>query len=291
MVVCDDCEGACEGDAVFELGFVIWTSVRCPVQGDLFALCGGEVDARGCGVVRWYGCGAGEGGVVESGFKDEVDAGGVVVGRATPDYGMVEVVGFFGRSHGLCRTGVDDLGVWGNVELMKVQVCGWLDLRLPGALKSLRCLSSCYVVHVREGGVVWMGQVICLGALDVRTGDCAGLGFEVRVVRLEYAFQAATGAPVFRAARDAREVEEDDAFAVGFDQGDEATEGDIGFAPSARYVEYPAVSFNVQDLDAVGEEGAYEAATARTGGFAGRQVCPDGVVGCPMSFPRRYACP
>ena len=291
MTVCDDCEGACEDDAVFELGFVIWTGIGCPVQGDLFALCGGEMDTRGCGIVRWYGDGIGDGGVVEVGFKDEVDTGGVVVGRATPDYGMVEVVGFFGCSHGLCRAGVDDLGVLRGVELMEVQVYGWFDLRLPGASKGRWRLGSCYVVHVREGGVVWMGQVVGLGALDVRTGDCAGLGFEVRVVRLEYAFQAAAGAPVFCAAGDAREVEEGDAFALGFDQGDEAAEGDIDFAPSARCVEYPAVSFNVQDLNAVGKEGAYEAATARAGGFAGRQVCPDGVVGCPMSFPGRDACP
>ena len=170
-------------------------------------------------------------------------------------------------------------------------MCGWLDLRLPGAPEISWCLSSCYVVHVGEGGVVWMGQVVCLGALDVRAGDCAGLGFEVGVVGLEYAFQAAAGAPVFCAAGDAREVEEDDAFAVGFDQGDEAAVGDIGFAPPARCVGYPAGSFDVQDLDAVCEEGAYEAATTRAGGFSGWQVCPDGIVGCPMGFPGRYACP
>ena len=107
---------------------------------------------------------------------------------------------------------------------MEVQVYGWFDLRLPGALEGLRCLCGCYVVHVGEGGVVRVGQVVCLGALDVWTGDCAGLGFEIHIVGFEYAFQAATGAPVFRAARDAREVEEGDAFAVGFDQGDEAAE-------------------------------------------------------------------
>ena len=207
MVVCDDCEGTCEDDAVFELGFVIRTGIGRPVQGDLFALCSGEVDARGCGIVRRYGNGFGEGGVAEMGFEDEVDAGGVVVGCATPDYGMVEVVGFFGFAHGLCRAGVDDLGVWRNVELMEVQVCVWLNLRLPGALESLRCLGGCYAVHVREGSVVRMGQVVGLGALDVRSGDCAWLGFEIHVVGLEYAFQAAAGAPVFCAARDAREVE------------------------------------------------------------------------------------
>ena len=101
-------------DAVFELGFVIRAGIRCPVQGDLFALCGGEVDASGCGVVRWYGVGVGDGGVADVGFEDEVDAGGVVVGRATPEQGMVEVVGFFGFAHGLCRTGVDDLGCLGR---------------------------------------------------------------------------------------------------------------------------------------------------------------------------------
>ena len=50
-------------------------------------------------------------GLPMSRFEDEVDAGGVVVGCATPEQGMVEVVGFFGFAHGLCRTGVDDLGV------------------------------------------------------------------------------------------------------------------------------------------------------------------------------------
>ena len=139
--------------------------------------------------------------------------------------------------------------------------------------------------------MVRVGQVVGLGALDVRACDCAGLGFEVGVVGLEYAFQAATGAPVFCAARDAREVEEGDAFAVGFDQGDEAAEGAIDFAPAARWVECPAIGFDVQDLDAVGEEGAYETTTARAGGFAWWQVCPDGVVGCPMGFPGGCACP
>ena len=168
---------------------------------------------------------------------------------------------------------------------------GWLNLRLPGALKSLRRPGGCHVVHVREGGVVWMGQVVCLGALDVRASDCSGLGFEVGVVGLEYAFHAAAGAPVFCAARDAREVEEGDAFAVGFDQGDEAAVGDIEFAPAARWVECPAVGFDVQDLDAVGKESADETATACAGGFARWQICPDGVVGCPMGFPGGCTCP
>ena len=63
------------------------------------------------------------------------------------------------------------------------------------------------------------------------------------------------------------------------------------FAPSAGWIECPAVGFDVEDLDAVGEEGAYEAATARAGGFAGWQVCPNGIVSCPMGFPERCACP
>ena len=225
--------------------FSNWVLSSGPVLGAQYrAIC------LPCAVVSWMPAAVGlfDGmamvlarvGLPRWGSKDEVDTGGVVVGCATPNYGVVEVIGFFGGSHGLCRTGVDDLGVWRNVELMKVQVCGWFDLRLPGAPEGRWCLSGCYVVHVGEGGVVWMGQVVGLGTLDVRTGDCAGLGFEVGVVGLEYAFQAATGAPVFRAARDAREVKEGDAFAVGFDQGDEAAEGDIGFTPSVRYDRVPS---------------------------------------------------
>ena len=168
---------------------------------------------------------------------------------------------------------------------------GALGLRLPGPAEGRWRLAGRHVVHVRESGMVRVRQVAGLRALDLGTGDGSGRGLRARVVRLEDAFEPATGAPVFRASRDPGEVDEGDAVAVGLDQGDEAAERDTELEPSLSCVVRPSVRLDVQYLDAVHKEAAYQAPAAGADGFARGQVRPDGVVGCPVGFPGGHARP